>query len=112
MEIGSPSVPVLLVALALIGCQTNPPGMPELVGPASQPPAGSAGLLSPAESPQARQLYLNKCARCHKLYDPAVYSEAEWRVWMRKMSHKAKLDPGQEDLLGKYLDGFRAMRKP
>lgn len=50
------------------------------------------------------KLYVNKCAKCHKFYDPAKYSDADWSVWMGKMSRKAKLKPEQEQLISHYID--------
>jgi len=44
------------------------------------------------------------------LYDPAPYSDAEWRMWMTKMSRKAKLDPAQEQELTEYIENV--IRKP
>jgi len=52
----------------------------------------------------ARKLYAGKCARCHKLYDAAKYSEEQWQVWMDKMSRKAKLQPDQKELISHYVD--------
>ena len=66
-----------------------------------------AADLSPKEQRAAQDLYEIKCAKCHKFYNPADYSQAEWDVWMRKMSKKAKLKGAQSDLLAKYLQGFR-----
>jgi hypothetical protein len=73
---------------------------------------GPAGATDPAadSSSQARRLYVAKCARCHKLYDPAGYVDAEWRDWMVKMSRKAKLKPDQEALLSRYLETLRKGR--
>ncbi len=45
-----------------------------------------------------------------KFYDPAGYSEGEWRTWMARMSRKARLKPEQQELLSRYLNGFRAKR--
>jgi hypothetical protein len=50
-----------------------------------------------------RKLYVAKCAKCHKLYDPAKYSDEEWAMWMRKMSKKARLNPEQEQLISRYI---------
>lgn len=69
-------------------------------------PAGASDL-SPRQLHDARDLYDVKCAKCHKFYDPAEYSQQEWDVWMRKMSRKAKLKSAQSELLGKYLQTFR-----
>jgi len=76
--------------------------------------AALAGLLSAgaadlsAEQKRAAQdIYDIKCAKCHKFYPPTDYSQAEWDMWMGKMSRKAKLKPAQRELLTKYLQGFR-----
>ena len=80
-------------------------------------PLASAGLLltgcagpdkatepGPGGIPDGRKLYVAKCAKCHKFYDPAKYSENEWQLWMAKMSKKAKLNPEQEAILAQYID--------
>ncbi len=68
--------------------------------------AGTAGSSSTPADPIAagQKLYINKCAKCHKFYDPAKYSDADWNVWMSKMSRKAKLKAEQEQLLSRYID--------
>src|ERR1041385_3507444 len=66
-----------------------------------------AAELSDKETAEARKLYNAKCAKCHKFYDPAKYDLAEWNMWMRKMSKKAKLKEAQSELLGRYLETFR-----
>jgi hypothetical protein len=70
-------------------------------------PAGAADSLAPNMMEAGRKLYTVKCARCHKFYDPARYSDAKWREWMDKMSKKAKLKPDQKDILSEYLETFR-----
>ncbi len=45
----------------------------------------SARLKDPAE---ARKTYVNKCSKCHKLYNPADYSDANWEKWMGKWPEK------------------------
>ena len=66
-----------------------------------------AGDLTPIELRDARKLYIAKCARCHKLYDPASYSDKQWNTWMDKMNKKAKLKPDQAALLSQYLATLR-----
>lgn len=44
--------------------------------------------------------------------DPAAYSDAEWRFWMKKMSKKARLKPDQEQLLARYLGAIRISPHP
>jgi cytochrome c553 len=71
------------------------------------PVSAGAEELSAGEIKIAKKLYVAKCAKCHKFYDPAKYSETEWRKWMDKMSRKAKLKPDQKEILSKYLETFR-----
>lgn len=97
------------LALGMVGCQSSSTGSPD---PARLgiSDAGSFALvgLSAEEAARARKLYRSKCARCHKFYPPADYSEAEWASWMGKMSKKARLKPDQEQILLRYLDSFRS----
>ena len=51
-----------------------------------------------------RKLYVGKCAKCHKLYDPAKYSDEQWQIWIDKMSRKAKLQPDQKKLISHYVE--------
>jgi hypothetical protein len=74
--------------------------------------AGCSGPPRTIDSPsdenaKARRLYVAKCARCHKLYDPAKYTDADWQQWMDKMGRKAKLKPEQKALLTGYIDSLR-----
>lgn len=71
-------------------------------------PAGAADSARLSPDP-GRKLYVNKCAKCHKFYDPAKYSDATWEDWMTKMSKKSKLTPAQEKELSKYIrETFRS----
>ncbi len=72
-------------------------------------PAPGEGL-NPKEVDAGRKVYVAKCAKCHKFYDPKNYSEADWRRWMDSMSRKAKLKPDQDELLRRYLEEYRAGR--
>jgi hypothetical protein len=71
--------------------------------------AGGCAVPAAAKDPPSTQtgagqkLYVAKCAKCHKFYDPAKYSEADWEMWMTKMSKKAKLKPAQEAELSRYI---------
>lgn len=65
--------------------------------------ASAAPPLSSQDEASARKLYLGKCAKCHKLYNPAQYNDARWNVWMSKMSKKAKLSAEEERLLTAYI---------
>lgn len=74
---------------------------------------GRAAPLPLPDEAAARKLYVNKCAKCHKFYDPAKYSDAQWKIWMGKMSKKSKLTVEQEKLLSGYLEQrYRSPKKP
>ncbi len=75
--------------------------------------AGAAAPASVADSKATadpgHKLYVIKCGKCHKFYDPARYSDAKWNAWMMKMSKKAKLTPEQEKELSTYIqDSLRS----
>jgi mono/diheme cytochrome c family protein len=81
---------------------------------------GAGGCAAPAmakdspssESAAGQKIYVAKCAKCHKLYDPAKYSDADWQIWMAKMSKKAKLKPEQVEVLSRYIaENLRAPRR-
>ena len=67
--------------------------------------------LTGAEVKAARKLYLTKCAKCHKLYDPARYDDADWQSWMAKMTKKARLNAEQADLISRYVETIRMRNK-
>lgn len=71
-----------------------------------------ADELTPKEAAAGRKVYVAKCAKCHKFYEPTNYSEPDWGRWMDKMSVKSKLKPDQDKLLRRYLDEYRAGRIP
>ena len=83
----------LLLALCLVG----------LVAVGCAGPAKDAGVPQD-ETKAGRKLYVAKCAKCHKFYEPANYSDEEWQVWMKKMSKKSKLKPEQEAMLSRYIE--------
>jgi hypothetical protein len=67
--------------------------------------------LTSKQRTKASRLYNTRCIACHRLYDPIAYSDDEWKLWMARMSRKARLDPNQEKLLDRYLDDCRAVAK-
>ncbi len=98
------------LGLSVGACANLPPNA--TATPPPLPPGGGAPFVSDAEAVAARQLYVAKCARCHKFYSPAKYSSVVWHSWMDKMSRKAKLKPAQEELLARYLEVFRQPGDP
>lgn len=63
--------------------------------------------LATSDITGAQRLYVAKCARCHKFYDPLQYDDGEWNRWMRKMSRKAHLSADEDLLLNRYFDALR-----
>ena len=101
------------LAAALVGCQTGGPGGRTASDKVPHLDAGVAAAagLRPQEVSDANALYVAKCARCHKFYNPADYDNAEWHSWMTRMSRKARLKPDQQELLSRYLQAYRTAQK-
>jgi mono/diheme cytochrome c family protein len=106
---GSPLAIFALAASLLVGCQSNSSSghTGSSTPPVLSAEAVTAARLSESDVTRGNSLYVTKCARCHKFYHPAEYSDADWQTWMTKMSRKAKLDPDQQELLSRYLAAFR-----
>ena len=66
--------------------------------------------LSLAEQRSARKIYVVKCAKCHRFYDPQDYEAEPWTRWFESMSRESKLKPKQRELLKRYLDDYRQGR--
>lgn len=66
------------------------------------------GELSAVQIKTARKLYISKCAKCHKLYDPDDCSSGKWDEWMGRMAAKSKLKPEQAELLARYIEAGKA----
>lgn len=73
----------VLVALDAAACASAPPS-PE-------------GQVAPD------RLYRSKCSACHRPYDPASRTRAQWREALGKMAPKAHLDPGEKEAIGGFL---------
>lgn len=72
------------------------------------PASASDSELTESELKAARKIYVAKCAKCHKFYDPKNYGAADWEKWMDSMSRKSKLKSAQDAVLRKYLEEYRA----
>ncbi len=70
--------------------------------------AAGADELTGNEIIAARKIYVAKCAKCHRFYEPTNYAEVDWQMWMGKMNKKSKLKEPQAMLLNRYLDAYRA----
>src|SRR5437016_2170750 len=49
--------------------------------PALEAAAAQATGLGADQVKACQKLYLNKCMRCHKSYEPSGYSQTEWESW-------------------------------
>ena len=74
--------------------------------------AAGTDELTGKEITAGRKVYVAKCAKCHKFYEPKSYNEADWGRWMEAMSRKSKLKTEPDKLLRRYLDEYRAGRIP
>ena len=80
------------------------------MGLATVRPTASAGELTAKEIVSAQKIYVAKCAKCHRFYEPTNYAASAWQTWMEKMNKKSKLKGEQASLLTRYLDDYRADR--
>ena len=84
--------------------------MPLTVALAWAGSVATADDLTPRELAAGRKVYVGKCAKCHKFYEPKNYGEEDWGRWMDKMGEKSKLKAEQQKRLERYLDEYRAGR--
>jgi cytochrome c2 len=83
-----------------------------LVGSAGWALAGEPAPLGPKDVAEGRKIYVAKCAKCHRFYEPMDYTGPEWQDWMGRMIRKSKLKTAQADLITRYLDAYRAGQLP
>ena len=107
------AIVVVAIAAEVVGCKSSQAvSRNETARAIAQiDDAARVAGLADEEIARAQKLYIAKCARCHKFYDPVKYNDAEWHSWMTKMSKKARLKADQEKLLSQYLEAFRAQQK-
>lgn len=55
----------------------------------------------------AQAMHANRCAQCHRLYDPKDYSEEEWSGWLKKMKRQARLSLKETRQLSEYTHALR-----
>ena len=53
--------------------------------------------------PEGRDLFVSKCGACHRLYDPANFTAAEWDSVLVPMQAKAKLNSEQRDKIYRWI---------
>jgi hypothetical protein len=58
-----------------------------------------------------RALYVERCAGCHNLPLPERYSPAEWEGYVAYMVVEAKLTPGEQEAITRFLASASARRR-
>lgn len=71
-----------LAVMALIACTKS------LYEPNAGNTAKNADIT---QLKQGRELYVNKCGKCHELFSPNKYNKADWGKWVDRMAPKSKL---------------------
>ncbi len=108
----SANLVVLVVAVGLSGCRTPGDAAAGASIPILDGESERAAGLTVEDVHNATKLYVTKCARCHKFYEPSVYHQAEWNDWMRTMSKKSRLKQDEDWLLSRYLNVIRTNSHP
>jgi hypothetical protein len=65
-----------------------------------------------AELQQGKEIFSNKCGRCHKLPKPEKHTPEEWTNILEKMVPKAKLAADQKALVFKYISNLNRGKFP
>jgi hypothetical protein len=90
---------IIILVLTLVSCTTK------LYIP-SEANVNKREAASLAELQQGKEIFSNKCGRCHKLPKPEKHMPEEWTKILEKMAPKAKLTPDQKALVFKYVSNY------
>lgn len=99
---------ILFAALAgflVYSCGTTPKITAMQPDPVQVPPV----IPSPNEAPmsediaQGKIMFENKCASCHRLYDPKEFSKEDWQPILIRMQKKAKLEDHDMAKINNYI---------
>jgi len=53
---------------------------------------------------EGRELYIDRCGKCHDLYQTSEYTKEKWAKIMNKMQKPAKITDEQKELIIKYIN--------
>lgn len=59
---------------------------------------------------EGRNIYITRCAKCHRVYPVRQYSSAEWSDILPEMVAKSKLPPADEAAVRGYVSAVLAIR--
>jgi len=90
---------IFILILAFVSCTTK------LYVP-SEANVNKRETASLAELQKGKEIFSNKCGRCHKLPNPEKHLPDEWTKILGKMALKAKLTAEQKALVFKYVSNY------
>ena len=88
----------VLLAIAACAGQIPRPTPPQQAWAAQRWPDAT-----PAALEQGRSIYILKCAGCHTLRLPAVYSQERWPLILDKMQKRAKITDAEKESILQYV---------
>ncbi|MBN8674428.1 MAG: hypothetical protein J0L56_09850 [Chitinophagales bacterium] len=88
------SAAILFVLIILFSCQKK--AMPVITARTIEPSAPKTEELSVPDLPAGKQIFTNRCGRCHGLPDPVQYTAKRWEAIMALMAPKAKLSKQEQ----------------
>jgi mono/diheme cytochrome c family protein len=95
---------VALLASALLAALAGCAGQLPVLGQADAMRASQRWPgITVAELAHGRELYVNHCASCHKLYRPGEQPADKWRALVGEMTERAKLPPADAETIVRYL---------
>ncbi len=60
---------------------------------------------------KGRELFIENCGKCHKLYNPLEFTDEQWRTNVNKMQKKAHITDEQKELVYQYLISHPSKKK-
>jgi hypothetical protein len=84
----------ILFLIMLISCQKK--AMPVITGRTTTPSAPKTEELKAPDLLAGKQLFTNRCGRCHGLPDPLQYTAKRWETIMDLMAPRAKLSKQEQ----------------
>jgi len=86
---------IILSVILLLGCSTSKKATTTVVTPPTSVPTEVAS--------QGKELYENRCAKCHKLFAASDYTVKQWPGILNSMQGKAKITDEQKNQIFAYL---------
>lgn len=65
--------------------------------------ADATRLATLPQLKKGREIYIERCTKCHGLVSPDRYSISDWQIIVGKMSPRARLTRDESILLYKYV---------